>query len=282
MTSGTTACAIQFNQAGNASFSAAPEVPRSVPATKATAQVVLSNLTQTYTGGQLTPTATTTPAGLTIVWTGAPQANVGTYNVTATINNANYQGSASGTFTILQQLPGQVTGLLATDGWYFDRVELTWSAPTTGGAPTGYRIYRETLYTIPTVNIEIGSTATRSYNDYVGDLNLYWYRVQAYNSAGTGPASDPALGYRLGVTLSVTKDDCGIVDGLGIHCGSIGTDCNENYILGTSVTLTANDLFPPCMFVTFYGCDSSSGQTCTVIMDHAKTVSTYYNIYAPP
>lgn len=67
---------------------------------KAGATVTLGDLTQTYTGDALTPTATTDPAGLNIVWTGAPQTNAGPYPVTATVNDANYQGSASGTFTI--------------------------------------------------------------------------------------------------------------------------------------------------------------------------------------
>ncbi len=40
--------------------------------------------------------ATTTPAGLAIVWTGAPQTNPGSYLVTATVNDCNYEGSASG------------------------------------------------------------------------------------------------------------------------------------------------------------------------------------------
>src|SRR5436309_1649833 len=48
----------------------------------------------------LTPTATTNPLGLNIAWTNAPQTNAGSYPVTATVNNANYQGSGSGTFTI--------------------------------------------------------------------------------------------------------------------------------------------------------------------------------------
>jgi hypothetical protein len=66
----------------------------------ATATVSLSNLTQTYTGSPLSPAASTIPAGLSIVWTGAPQTNAGSYAVTATVNAPNYQGSASGTFTI--------------------------------------------------------------------------------------------------------------------------------------------------------------------------------------
>ncbi|HSR20909.1 MAG TPA: MBG domain-containing protein, partial [Anaerolineales bacterium] len=103
--------------------------------TKASATVTLSELTQTYTGGSLTPTAVTSPAGLTIFWTGAPHTAAGTYSVTATIDDPNYQGSASGTFTINKKaasvtpnaasktygdsdpaLTGTLSGFLAADG----------------------------------------------------------------------------------------------------------------------------------------------------------------------
>jgi subtilisin family serine protease len=67
---------------------------------KTSASVVLSNMTQPYTGGALTPAAATNPPGLAIAWTNAPQTKAGGYTVTATVNDANYQGSASGTFTI--------------------------------------------------------------------------------------------------------------------------------------------------------------------------------------
>ena len=67
---------------------------------KAAATVTLSNLTRTYTGSPLTPTATTVPPGLAIDWTNAPQTNAGSYTVTATVNDPNYQGAASGTFVI--------------------------------------------------------------------------------------------------------------------------------------------------------------------------------------
>jgi predicted RNA-binding protein len=67
---------------------------------KATATVTLSNLTKNFNGSAQSPTATTTPAGLAVNWTGAPQTNAGSYPVTATINDGNYQGSASGTFVI--------------------------------------------------------------------------------------------------------------------------------------------------------------------------------------
>jgi hypothetical protein len=72
----------------------------SSPVSKQPATVTLSNMIQTYTGSALTPTATTNPPGLAITWTNAPQTAVGSYAVTATVNDPNYQGSATGTFTI--------------------------------------------------------------------------------------------------------------------------------------------------------------------------------------
>jgi uncharacterized protein with FMN-binding domain len=72
------------------------------------ATVTLGNLTQAYTGQPLTPTATTNPPGLRVVWTNAPQTNSGTYSVTATIDDPNYQGSASGAF-VISKAPGTLT-----------------------------------------------------------------------------------------------------------------------------------------------------------------------------
>ena len=72
---------------------------------KIAASVVLSNMTQTYTGGALTPAATTNPPGLAIAWTNAPQSQTGSYTVTATVNDPDYQGSATGTFTITSTAP---------------------------------------------------------------------------------------------------------------------------------------------------------------------------------
>ena len=74
--------------------------PANSGSSKAPATVTLSNLSQTYTGAALMPTATTNPAGLAIVWTNAPQTAAGTYAVTATVSDPNYQGSATATFTI--------------------------------------------------------------------------------------------------------------------------------------------------------------------------------------
>ena len=108
-TATTTAITLNTAAAGTQSFTAtAVDVAgnTSTPDTisyqvsKGTATVTLSNLMQVYTGSPLTPTATTNPPGLAIIWTGAPDTSPGRYPVTATVNDPNYQGSASGTFTI--------------------------------------------------------------------------------------------------------------------------------------------------------------------------------------
>ena len=77
---------------------------RTYTVTKATAQVNLSDLTQTYNGSPRAATVATVPANLNVdvTYDGKAQAptNAGSYAVVATVNNANYQGSASGTLKI--------------------------------------------------------------------------------------------------------------------------------------------------------------------------------------
>jgi hypothetical protein len=71
---------------------------------KATATVQISNLSQIYDGSSKPVTVTTTPSGLSVSVTydgsAAVPSAVGTYAVAATINESNYQGSATGTLSI--------------------------------------------------------------------------------------------------------------------------------------------------------------------------------------
>jgi len=95
---------IAANQAGNSGYLAAAQVQQTIVVNRATASVSLGALSQTYTGTQLSATATTTPAGLAVSFTYngsayAPRV-AGSYTVSATINNQNYTGSATGTMVI--------------------------------------------------------------------------------------------------------------------------------------------------------------------------------------
>jgi hypothetical protein len=95
---------VRANQNGNDFHHPAPEVAHSFIVTKAMATVTLDSLSQTYDGTPKPATATTDPAGKTVVFTydGAATAptNAGSHEVTGTIDDPIYQGSASGTLRI--------------------------------------------------------------------------------------------------------------------------------------------------------------------------------------
>jgi uncharacterized repeat protein (TIGR02543 family) len=95
---------VQAAQAGNATFLPATDIQQTIIVNKATATVTLGNLSQGFDGTAKSATATTAPAGKTVVITynGSPVAPsaAGSYAVVATITDANFQGSASGTLLI--------------------------------------------------------------------------------------------------------------------------------------------------------------------------------------
>jgi len=79
----------------------APNATGTLVINKALATITLAGLSHTYNGTQKAATATTNPSGLTVDITySAPPINAGSYTVTATIDDANYQGSANGTLVI--------------------------------------------------------------------------------------------------------------------------------------------------------------------------------------
>ncbi len=89
--------------------------------TKATATVQLYDLATTYNGTARAVTNTTAPAGLEVVktydgHTWAPT-NAGSYAVTGTVNDANYQGSEAGTLVVSQK-ELTVTGATAQNKVY--------------------------------------------------------------------------------------------------------------------------------------------------------------------
>jgi hypothetical protein len=71
---------------------------------QATGSISLGSLSRTYDGSAKAATATTTPSGLTVNFTYNGSATIptgaGSYTVVGTINDANYQGSATGTLVI--------------------------------------------------------------------------------------------------------------------------------------------------------------------------------------
>jgi hypothetical protein len=157
---------------------------------KTFATVTLSDLTQTYTGSPLTPTATTNPPGLPIIWTGAPKTNVGNYPVLATINDATYQGSASGTFRIIPA-PSTTTVTCPASVTYNGSPQTPCSANVTGAGGLN-----QSLIVTYTNNTNAGvATASASYpgdGNHAGSSDTETFTIaQAPSTTTFGPAPTP-------------------------------------------------------------------------------------------
>jgi sugar lactone lactonase YvrE len=113
---------ISASQSGDANWNPAPDVPRSLTVNKATATVTLSGLNHIYDRTPRSATVATDPLGLTVTVTYAGSATAplaaGEYAVAASVVEANWQGSASGTLIIAKAdqtitfapLPGRIYG----------------------------------------------------------------------------------------------------------------------------------------------------------------------------
>ena len=98
------------------------------------AKVTLAGLTTVYNKLAKPVTASTSPSGLTVVITyngsSTPPVNAGSYAVVATISNAKYQGSATGTLTIAKAAASVTLGGLSQTYTGQARVVTAISSPT--------------------------------------------------------------------------------------------------------------------------------------------------------
>ncbi len=104
LTNATTADAGSYYCLVTNALGSTPSDSATLTVNKATAPVVLAGLNATFNGTARAVTATTTPGGLSVAFTYDGNAtlptNAGTYAVVATINDANYLGSATGSLVI--------------------------------------------------------------------------------------------------------------------------------------------------------------------------------------
>ena len=98
------AVTITASQPGSANYEAATAVTRSFNITSSTTSITLDGLSVVYDGSPKPVTVTTLPPGLTVnvTYQGSPTAptNVGSYTVSAVIDDPTYSGSTSGTLVI--------------------------------------------------------------------------------------------------------------------------------------------------------------------------------------
>ncbi|HEX8696613.1 MAG TPA: MBG domain-containing protein, partial [Longimicrobium sp.] len=121
---GSGTCTVTASVAEGANYLGAAATPQSISAAKAAATLTLGGLSHTYDGSPRGASAATSPGGLTVVLsyegTGSTSygpsatapANAGTYSVTGTISDANYEGSDTQPLTI-----GQADATINVNGY---------------------------------------------------------------------------------------------------------------------------------------------------------------------
>ena len=116
------ACTVRADQAGNDDYNPAPQAVQALTVNKAGAVLALDDLTHVYDGTAQGASVTTTPAGLSAVevtydGSSTVPTDVGSYAVVATLDNADYSGTVSGTLVIT---PKHITGAFTVAGRAYD------------------------------------------------------------------------------------------------------------------------------------------------------------------
>ena len=234
---------------------------------KAIATVTLGSLAATYNATAKSATATTTPAGLSVTFTynSLPTApsSAGTYAVVGTINDANYQGSASGSLVISKATATVTLGSLAAT---YDATAKSATATTT---PAGLNV-TFTYNSLPTAPSNAGTYPV------VGTINDANYQGSANGTLVIAPAPPSFATWAANHEISsglAAGTICNNPDGDFDHDGRSNL---LEYVFGTSPVI-ANDLAPrmpvasitATYFVLRYQCDTAltdvtfTAQACT-------------------
>src|SRR5215213_2243174 len=184
---GAGSCTVTAKQGGNGNYNAAPDVARTFTIAKAPVDVTLHDLgPYTYDNTAHSASATTNgPAGLTvnITYDGSSTAptNAGSYDVVATVDDPNYQGSNSGTLTI--DKAASTTTVTCTPGpfTYNGSAHTPCSAKVTG--PGGLNLTPDVVYAN---NVNAGqASASYTYDEtanYLGSSDSKTFTIDKANA----------------------------------------------------------------------------------------------------
>jgi len=206
---------ITASQGGDVNYNAAAAVPQTLTVSKGTATVTLGNLTASYNGTPRLATATTVPDGLpvTLTYNGSATAPlaVGTYTVAASVTDANYEGSNSGTLTIDQGTQTITFGAIAAKT--YGDADITLAATASSGLAISYTSSNPAVATVSGTTVTIVGAGTAIITaSQGGDGN--------YNAAAAVPQ-----------TLTVSKGAATVT------LGSLDTSYNGTARPATAITV---------------------------------------------
>jgi len=252
---------------------------------KATAGISLGKLLVSYDGSQKTPVVFTDPANKTVTLTynglsTAPTA-IGSYAVVATIDDSNYQGTASGTFEITGQ--PLILSFQAAPRLYYLVADIASFTASDNTAITGFCVTEANVSTGCSWN----STAPASYTfATAGQKTLYAFVRDADGnvSAPYGPVamavSSPYLTVNIATNGTLTSGIGGTVTSVpsGLSCSNTVKGTVVECVKGMSGTV--NLYATPSILSRFggWGGDVCSGTgSCIITMNADKSVTATFN-----
>lgn len=214
-----------------------------LPATNITfpATVTLGSLTQTYNGTPRIATATTDPTGLNVVFTyngsSTPPTDAGVYTVTGTINDLTYQGTTTGTLTVLKA--DTTMSLTSAPNPVFFGQAVTFTTTVTANAPGGGTPTGSITLTIDSLSISV-SLDGNGQAVYVTDtltLGSHSAAAQYDGAANFNGSSDTLSGGQVVNEMSITGLTASSSSPTTIHAT---TALTATISAGTNVAYTWN------------------------------------------
>lgn len=267
----TTPYAIDYDYEGDANFFGTHGTG-SMTINKATATVTLNNLSQTFDGSAKSAGATTDPAGLSVSLSynqnGQPVSapvNAGFYDVTAIVDDPNYNGSASGTLVINKAAATISLGGLSHTYDGSPRQAITTTSPA---GLSGLSITYDGL-TSPPANAGsyavVASLVNQNYAapDATGTLVI----DKAATTASIDSSLNPSVGGQA-VTFTVTVTGTGGPPPGGVEFFDGATSLGSAPLIGGAASLTTSAPQPGARSVTgvYTGGANFSGTTTPVLI----------------
>ena len=216
---------------------------------KAAATVTLTNLNQFYDALPKPVTVTTNPAGLAVVITydgsSVPPTNVGSYTVTASVNDPNYEGSSTGTLVIVLLAPSIVTHPANVSALMGGTA--TFSVVAGGSPVLTYQWSKDN-------NVIAGATGSTLTINNVQATNLGSYAVVVTNGAGNVTSTAATLS----IAASAIIRHAPVLNS-ALVSGSLRQLLGENVTLNGSSSVSGDLLVPGTPNVVLNGSPNYGG-----------------------